>query len=679
MANQFPKIIVLTGPEEGKEFFLEGKEKVLIGRSDENDLMLSDTSVSRRHATLTLKDNQWSIGDESSRNGTFVNETRLEEDDRVKLTHLDLVRVGIYDLRFVQKEVSDEDIRNAVRYQEKKPGGENKAGATVQGLGRSKESEEMESNREELEQEGRGEAPLQLPERPKAGRSLIIFGGIAALLCLLAIGLLFVRERSLKEPEEVQTLVPETTEEKPDLPHTEISVEKEPVGETVFSAQPPSTFKVFLDIVTQPLPATIYLGEERLGLAPFKKLITVQPGQIHTLYADFELREIGDVYRKKIEFEAKPDADVVELHVDAEIGMLRVLRLPRQVEFYLEGYYDHDKLKANPVKITDIVYGKPIYLPYGAYLVELREKTKIAGSENEIMLVRYQRRYTVDKDSREVEVKVTDKDLNFFPAVIKSNPGNAVVFYNDKEMGATPYRGLLPLGAGKIKVSKEGYFDAVIAIDMRMNSIYETTVELKTSRMGEIINKAKEKRRHNQLDEALDLLVDALKYGGSDSEKAQVYYLLGDIYLQQNKHEPAMPYFEKARTQPEFEQPALIGLAKIYHGLKDETQALKTIVEVLVNIDDQTPAEIKTAANAAFKIISPVKSVMYVYTEPPGAHVFLNDKRIQQDTPLILSDLGLGNYRLQFEKPGYQTYKTKQNLKVGEFVVIKVRLEPEKI
>jgi len=112
--------------------------------------------------------------------------------------------------------------------------------------------------------------------------------------------------------------------------------------------------------------------------------------------------------------------------------------------------------------------------------------------------------------------------------------------------------------------------------------------------------------------------------------------------------------------------------------LQDDTRALKAIVEVLVNIGEHTPAKIKTAANAAFKSISPVKSVMYVYTDPPGAQVFLNDKRIQQDTPLILSDLGLGNYRLQFEKAGFEVFSTKQNVRIGEFVMVKVKLNAQK-
>jgi tetratricopeptide (TPR) repeat protein len=439
-------------------------------------------------------------------------------------------------------------------------------------------------------------------------------------------------------------------------------------------------FNLFLDVKTEPLPATIYLGEKRLGVSPLKQNVSVKPGDVYALYADFELRELNDIYRKKVEFRAKPDSDVVEFNIISEIGVLKIQKLPRRVDFYLEGYYDYDKLKANPVKITNIVYGKPIYLPYGHYLIEFRERTKIAGSDNDIIQTRYQREYNVSADNTVLELNVTDNDLQFFPAVIKSNPSHANVYYAGEKVGVTPYTGNLPLGTNQLKLSKEGFFDAVVDIDMSMNSIYETTITLQTSKIGELINKAGEQMRNQQVDDAIATLVDALKYGGSAREKAQTYLILGDAYFSKADYEQAIPYYEKAGTTSEFEILSGLGLARCYNMLKNYPEALQTIVGVLVNLTPQTPVEQRMEANNVFKKISPFKSVIYINTTPSGAVVFSNDKKIPgQTTPLILYDRDMGNYRLEIQKPGYETFQTKVNLKIAEFVIVNVELKPEQL
>lgn len=53
-------------------------QRVTIGRSDENDLILAqDPTVSRHHAVLEQVSNLWRIRDLQSSNGTFVNGTRV--------------------------------------------------------------------------------------------------------------------------------------------------------------------------------------------------------------------------------------------------------------------------------------------------------------------------------------------------------------------------------------------------------------------------------------------------------------------------------------------------------------------------------------------------------------------------------------------------------------------------
>lgn len=49
-----------------------------VGRGMDNDIIITDFSVSRRHATFTLTDATLQLADEGSRNGTFVNSRKIK-------------------------------------------------------------------------------------------------------------------------------------------------------------------------------------------------------------------------------------------------------------------------------------------------------------------------------------------------------------------------------------------------------------------------------------------------------------------------------------------------------------------------------------------------------------------------------------------------------------------------
>ncbi len=71
---------------------------ISIGRDPSNDLVLSDSMVSRRHAILEHRDNQYILRDNNSSNGTIVNGDRV---DREKpLRDGDLVAIGSSRLLF---------------------------------------------------------------------------------------------------------------------------------------------------------------------------------------------------------------------------------------------------------------------------------------------------------------------------------------------------------------------------------------------------------------------------------------------------------------------------------------------------------------------------------------------------------------------------------------------------
>jgi pSer/pThr/pTyr-binding forkhead associated (FHA) protein len=75
-----------TGPRSGERFTLD-RERTLIGRHPDCDLVIDAAAVSRQHAAVIVTGGQASIEDLRSRNGTIVNRrlvsgrTRLEDGD----------------------------------------------------------------------------------------------------------------------------------------------------------------------------------------------------------------------------------------------------------------------------------------------------------------------------------------------------------------------------------------------------------------------------------------------------------------------------------------------------------------------------------------------------------------------------------------------------------------------
>ncbi|MCW2718711.1 ATP-binding cassette domain-containing protein, partial [Pseudonocardia sp.] len=68
-----------------------GTSRIRIGRLPDNDIVLDDLLVSRRHAELTNLDGVWRLADLASPNGTFVNGRRITE---ATITERDLVGIG---------------------------------------------------------------------------------------------------------------------------------------------------------------------------------------------------------------------------------------------------------------------------------------------------------------------------------------------------------------------------------------------------------------------------------------------------------------------------------------------------------------------------------------------------------------------------------------------------------
>ncbi len=85
------KITVTKGQEVGTELVIDEPGIYLIGRSADCKVRLTDPETSRRHAAITLAHGRAAIDDQTSRNGTRVNDVRVQH---AMLKDGDSIRVG---------------------------------------------------------------------------------------------------------------------------------------------------------------------------------------------------------------------------------------------------------------------------------------------------------------------------------------------------------------------------------------------------------------------------------------------------------------------------------------------------------------------------------------------------------------------------------------------------------
>src|SRR5262249_15695504 len=85
----------------------ESDELVRIGRSLHLEVLLDDSSISRRHAEIALSEAGWVLRDTGSTNGTFLNGSRVGRSDRRLRLH-DLVQCGNMVLRV--QELAEEPV-----------------------------------------------------------------------------------------------------------------------------------------------------------------------------------------------------------------------------------------------------------------------------------------------------------------------------------------------------------------------------------------------------------------------------------------------------------------------------------------------------------------------------------------------------------------------------------------
>jgi pSer/pThr/pTyr-binding forkhead associated (FHA) protein len=90
-------LVVKRGSDDSVRFPVQAPI-VQAGRHPESDIFLDDITVSRRHAEFVTRDQQTTVRDVGSLNGTYVNRARIEE---ARLSSGDEVQIGKFKLLYL--------------------------------------------------------------------------------------------------------------------------------------------------------------------------------------------------------------------------------------------------------------------------------------------------------------------------------------------------------------------------------------------------------------------------------------------------------------------------------------------------------------------------------------------------------------------------------------------------
>jgi len=97
VAAQGPALVIRAGGGRVGESFPVAGERMSIGRRPDSEVFLDDVTVSRDHALLIRRADQWYLDDCGSLNGTYVNRSRIESQ---RLQEGDELQIGKYKLTF---------------------------------------------------------------------------------------------------------------------------------------------------------------------------------------------------------------------------------------------------------------------------------------------------------------------------------------------------------------------------------------------------------------------------------------------------------------------------------------------------------------------------------------------------------------------------------------------------
>ncbi len=687
----YPLLEIVNGPKQGSWFTLAHQREVSLGRANVNSIVLEDNSVSRSHAVIHELEGKYFVKDVGSRNGTFVNEKKIQEDFQLKQG--DIVKVGIYTLRFLQEAAEDLPFREEEENSSPRHSVDSNASEVNLNIDAiEKAASESDSEPEpEADLDKQAQLPVEIPssvaaqipisKAPVENRALKNLSYLLITLILLGgIGYTFYRfyiKKRINVAQKTLPASPAVNSLSQNLPSSEqtspVIQSPEQISPQVVPVQTGPTVPVFLEVSADLLSAKIFYQGKELGMTPFKINVLVPMGSVQELVAVYHFTEFNQDFSEKKTFTVSKQDELISVAFTGSVGSLNFKSLPKDVQVYLEGSFASNQLKTQASKLSDIIYNRPISLPFGNYALEMKKPERLEGSETVVDVVKYRREFSLSKENPTFEIALGDPDLNVFPAKIKTSPEEAEVWVDGKKVGDTPFDGNLPLGKHKLILKKDGFYDHEQELAMTMNTPFSAEVPLRTSEAGVFINKGRDLIRQGQYAPAIDQLAEALKHNPTEQEIAQIQILLGNAYIKTGAYEVAIGYFEKAKLNESYKAQADLGIAEASLNSGKKEVAISRVIDVILNAKNE---KTKSDAETLFHKISPLKSVILVSTEPPGAKVTLNGQEISQPTPLVLSDLSLGSYRVTLEKEGYKRFESRFQLVVSTFKPVVVKLDP---
>jgi pSer/pThr/pTyr-binding forkhead associated (FHA) protein len=75
-------------------------QRIAVGRSKSNDIVLRGSKVSKQHAAFCREGEHWKLVDLGSSNGTAVNGNRLQKDRKIKIKSRDVISFWRYTFEF---------------------------------------------------------------------------------------------------------------------------------------------------------------------------------------------------------------------------------------------------------------------------------------------------------------------------------------------------------------------------------------------------------------------------------------------------------------------------------------------------------------------------------------------------------------------------------------------------
>ena len=112
VAEKRPCLVMVRGDYIGQVYELS-KDVIMVGRSDDVDLVISDSSISRKHAMIVHRPDGFFLSDLGSTNGSFVNKEVVDEP--LPLHEGDKVAIGQVVFKFTYQDKDDTEYHLMLR------------------------------------------------------------------------------------------------------------------------------------------------------------------------------------------------------------------------------------------------------------------------------------------------------------------------------------------------------------------------------------------------------------------------------------------------------------------------------------------------------------------------------------------------------------------------------------